>query len=195
MKVFDRLVSNGEALLPEAEALLKLVDPYRYISRTENIPKFITNATCDEFFLPDSSLYYFGNLLGEKYLNYVPNASHGLGGEISLETDAVQNLLAWFLAKTQDIEQPTFTWEKNISGDTNILKVTVDSKFTSLIREVKLWKCNNPNARDFRKYKLEEWGIQYESQPLEPVSSGVYEARVPKPSHGYTAYFIQLIFN
>ncbi len=195
MKVFDRLISNGEALLPEAEALLKLVDPYRYLSRTENIPKFITNATCDEFFLPDSSLYYFGNLLGEKYLNYVPNVSHGLGGDVSLEMDAVQNLFAWFLAKTQNMEQPTFTWQKTTTGNQNVLRVTVDSKFTSLINEVKLWQCNNPNARDFRKYKIQPLGIQYESQILEPVSSGVYEATVSKPSRGYTAYFIQLTFN
>jgi len=195
MKVFDRLVPNGGNLLPEAEALLKLVDPYEYLERTQNIPKFLMNSSCDEFFVPDSSLWYYRDLLGEKYLNYVPNVSHGLGDEFDFDTPAVQNLLAWFLAKTQNIQLPIFTWQKVTNGSTNTLQVLVDSQFTSLIKEVKLWKCTNPNARDFRKYKIDNIGVQYQSETLQPLSPGVYQATVNAPSQGYTAYFIQLTFN
>ncbi|MGC9053113.1 MAG: PKD domain-containing protein [Candidatus Hydrogenedens sp.] len=195
MKVFDRLIPDGGNLLPEAEALLKLIDPYEYLERTQNIPKFILNSSCDEFFVPDSSLWYFKDLLGEKYLNYVPNVSHGLGNEFSFETDAVQNLFAWFLAKTQNIQLPTFTWQKVTNGNANTLQVVVNSQFTSLIKEVKLWQCNNPYARDFRKYKIDSIGVQYQSEILQPVTPGVYQATVNTPSQGYTAYFIQLTFN
>lgn len=195
MKVFDRLVPDGGNLLPEAEALLKIIDPYEYLERTQDIPKFIMNSSCDEFFVPDSSLWYFDDLLGEKYLNYVPNVSHSLGDEFDFDTDAVKNLLAWYLAKTQNVQQPTFTWEKVTSGNANTIRVVVNSQFTSLIKEVKLWQCNNPNARDFRKYKIDEIGVQYQSQTLQPQSPGVYIATVTTPSQGYTAYFVQISFN
>lgn len=195
MKVFDRLLSNGGNLLPEAEALLKIVDPYEYAERTQNIPKFIMNSSCDEFFVPDSSKWYFDDLLGEKYLNYVPNVSHSLGDEFDFETDAVKNLLAWYLAKTQNVQQPTFTWQKVTIGNTNTIRVVIDSQFTSLVKEVKLWQCNNPNARDFRKYKIDAIGVQYQSQVLQPQTPGIYVGTVTTPSQGYTAYFLQLVFN
>ncbi len=197
MKVFDRLVPDGGNLLPEAESLLKLIDPYEYLDRTQNIPKFIMNSSCDEFFVPDSSLWYFKDLLGEKYLNYVPNVSHELGNDFDFdfETPAVQNLIAWYLAKTQNIQQPVFNWNKTSEGNVDTLTVSIDSQYLSWIKEVKLWKCYNPSARDYRKYKIDALGIQYQSDVLQPISPGVYRVTVNKPPQGYIAYFIQLTFN
>ena len=43
---------------PEMEKLEKLVDPYFYRDRL-TMPKFIMNASGDQFFLPDSSQFYF----------------------------------------------------------------------------------------------------------------------------------------
>ena len=45
------------------------------------IPKYLVNASGDQFFLPDNSQFYFDDLEGEKYLRYVPNARHNLGGQ------------------------------------------------------------------------------------------------------------------
>ena len=39
------------------------------------MPKFMLNASGDQFFLPDSSQFYFDDLRGEKHLRYVPNTS------------------------------------------------------------------------------------------------------------------------
>src|SRR5262249_44261244 len=64
---------------PEHAALLKIEDPYNYRSRL-TMPKFIINAGGDQFFLPDSSQFYFNDLPGIKYLRYVPNADHSLRG-------------------------------------------------------------------------------------------------------------------
>ncbi|HOK08118.1 MAG TPA: PhoPQ-activated protein PqaA family protein [Candidatus Hydrogenedens sp.] len=192
MKVFDRLISNGEGIPPEAEALLKLIDPYEYLPRTEHIPKYIINSSCDEFFVPDSARWYYDDLLGEKYINYIPNVNHSLGGYLNLNAEAPQYLLAWLLVQTQNIQQPTFTWER---VNENKLRVKVDSNYISQIREVKLWKCTNPGARDYRKYKIDDINVQYESTTLQPISPGEYEANVFTPTSGWTAFFIQLIFN
>ena len=64
---------------PEMAALMDIVDPYAYRRRL-TMPKFIINDTGDEFFLPDSSQFYFADLPGVKYLRYVPNVEHALGG-------------------------------------------------------------------------------------------------------------------
>ncbi len=191
MKVFDRLV-NEQGLSEEALVLLNIVDPYEYRNRMDSIPKFIMNSSCDEFFVPDSTRWYYADLPGEKYLNYVPNVSHSLGDEFDIDTPAVQNLLAWFLAKTQNLNLPKYRWVRETA---NTLRVEIDSEFVNSIQEVKLWKCTNPIARDFRKYKLDSWGLSYQDQTLSPVSPGVYRVTVPTPSSGWTAYFVQIKFN
>ena len=86
MKIMDW---NGT---PQYKALMKIEEPFEYRSRL-TMPKFIVNATGDQFFLPDSSQFYFDELPGEKYLRYVPNADHSLKG-----TDAPFTLLAYYNA-------------------------------------------------------------------------------------------------
>lgn len=191
MKVFDRLV-NEEGLPEEALELLKIVDPYEYLGRMDSIPKFIMNSACDEFFVPDSSRWYYEDLPGEKLLNYVPNVPHSLGDYFDVNSQSVQNLLAWFLVKTQELSLPRYRW---IRESQETLRVEVDSAFINSIQEVKLWKCTNPYARDFRKYKLDSWNLSYEATTLLPISPGVYRVTVAMPSEGWTAYFIQLKFN
>ena len=96
---------------PEYNALLQIEDPFQYRARL-TLPKFIINATGDQFFLPDSSQYYFDDLSGPKYLRYVPNADHGLKG-----SDAWMTLLACYDAVLRNSALPQFTW-KSIDGET-----------------------------------------------------------------------------
>jgi len=60
-------------------SLLKIEDPYAYRDRL-TMPKFMVNSAGDQYFLPDSSQFYFDALVGEKYLRYVPNTDHSLKG-------------------------------------------------------------------------------------------------------------------
>ena len=71
---------------PQFRALMKIEEPYEYRQRL-TMPKFIVNASGDEFFLPDSSQFYFDQLRGETHLRYVPNAGHSLD-----KTDALQTV-------------------------------------------------------------------------------------------------------
>ena len=57
---------------PQFRALMKIEEPYEYRDRL-TMPKFLLNASGDQFFLPDSSQFYFDDLRGEKHLRYVPN--------------------------------------------------------------------------------------------------------------------------
>jgi PhoPQ-activated pathogenicity-related protein len=144
------------------------------------IPKFIMNAAGDEFFLPDNSQFYFHALQGEKHLRYVPNGKHNLAG-----TDAVDSLVAFYEAIINNRPRPQFSWKKEKDGS---LVVTVKDK----PKEVNLWQATNAKARDFR---LDIIGKAYTSAPLNEARPGVYVARVGKPAEGFTAFFVELVYD
>jgi PhoPQ-activated pathogenicity-related protein len=166
---------------PEYKHILAIEDPYNYRHRDRlKIPKFIVNASGDQFFLPDNSQFYYGELKGEKNLRYVPNAKHNLAG-----TDARESMLAFYQAILNNRPRPKFSWKKQKDGS---LVVTVADK----PKAVNLWQATNPNARDFR---VDTIGNAYASAPLTEQKSGVYVGRVDKPAKGFTAFFVELVYD
>ncbi len=163
---------------PRYKALMAIEEPYEYRERL-TMPKFMVNATGDQFFLPDSWQYYYADLAGEKYLRYVPNADHSMRN-----TDAWFSVLAFYDAVLNRKPLPRFSW--TVAADGAIRVRTQD-----LPAAVKLWQVTNPGARDFR---LSSIGARWKSTALTPSSPGEYEARVPAPARGFTAYMIELTF-
>ncbi len=172
MNIFDRLDTS------EGQALRAFVDPYEYRSRY-SMPKYMINSTGDQFFLPDSSKFYFHELHGEKYLRYVPNTDHGLG-----DSDADKSLLVFYQSVLSGSPRPEFSW--TIRDDDSI-----EVKTATTPVEVKLWQASNQNARDFR---LETIGPVWKSSTLSEHAAGIYIAEVDKPEQGWTAFFVELIF-
>jgi PhoPQ-activated pathogenicity-related protein len=163
---------------PQYKALLAEVEPYSYRDRL-TMPKYLVQAAGDQFFLPDSSRFYFDDLKGEKYLRYVPNTDHSLKG-----SDARESMLAFYDAFLRGAPRPKFTWSFEKNGD---IRVTAKDKPSA----VKLWQATNPEHRDFR---LETLGAKYEGSALQDQGDGVYVAHVPAPEKGWTAYFVELTF-
>jgi PhoPQ-activated pathogenicity-related protein len=182
---------------PEYQHILAIEDPYNYLGRDRlKIPKYMVNASGDQFFLPDNSQFYFGKIEGEKYLRYVPNAKHNLAG-----SDASQSLLAYYQAILAGKPRPQFSWTKEKDGS---LVVKLGSHgvqtggFSTMAfemdrpREVNLWQATDPRARDFR---LDTIGSAYKSMPLRERTPGVYVGRVEKPPQGFTAFFVELVYD
>jgi PhoPQ-activated pathogenicity-related protein len=163
----------------EYRNLMRIEEPFSYRDRF-TMPKFIINAAGDQYFLPDSSQFYFDQLPGEKYLRYVPNAEHN----VRKNSDAAESTAAYFESIVKGTPRPRFTWKIRPDGRIVVDTVTKPSA-------VKLWQATNPNARDFRLVKI---GPAYKSSDLTPSSPGHYEARVAKPAQGFTAYFVELTF-
>src|SRR5437588_2524483 len=163
---------------PEYKALMKIEEPYEYRDRL-TMPKFIVNACGDQFFLPDSSQFYFKDLPGVKYLRYVPNTDHSLKG-----SDAYETLLACYHAVLNKTTLPQFSWTTEKDGSLRV--ITKDKPST-----VKLWQATNPEARDFR---LETLGPKWQSAALTDEGGGVYIGKVPEPAKGWTAYMVELAF-
>jgi PhoPQ-activated pathogenicity-related protein len=166
---------------PEYRAVLDVEDPYVYRHRDQlKMPKFLVHASGDQFFLPDNSRFYFNDLQGEKYLRYVPNTRHNLAG-----SDARDSMLAFYQAVLAGRARPRFSWTRDAGGT---LRVDVVDR----PRQVTLWQAHNPKARDFR---LDTIGEAYQPAPLAADQSGAYVARVPKPAEGFTAFFVELVYD
>jgi PhoPQ-activated pathogenicity-related protein len=163
----------------EYKNLMQIEEPFSYRDRL-TMPKFIINAAGDQYFLPDSSQFYFDQLSGEKYLRYVPNADHSVRDH----TDVSDSIAAYFESIVKKTPRPVFTWK--IQSDGRIVVDTVTKPSA-----VKLWQATNPDARDFRLVKI---GPAYKGADLAPVSPGHYVGQVAKPAKGYTAYFVELTF-
>lgn len=163
---------------PRYREMMKVVEPYEYRDRL-TLPKFLVNAAGDEFFLPDSSQFYWKDLKGEKYLRYVPNAKHWLAG-----SDARESMAAFYSMILNKKKRPRFDWKFDKSGS-----ITV--KVTDKPTEVKLWQATNPEKRDFR---LDVIGKAYQSSVLREKKPGVYVAEVPAPVSGWTAFFVELTY-
>ncbi len=173
MQVLGQLGSKG------GTDIRNFVDPYSYRERY-TIPKFIINSAGDQFFLPDSAQFYFADLPEDKHLLYCPNTDHGLDG-----SNAEKALLAWYHSVLTGRDRPDFSWEIPEEGQVTVQTKTRPTKVT-------LWTATNPEARDFRQETI---GNVWKSSPLTPVEQGMIHATVPAPEKGWTAYFVELVFD
>ncbi len=160
-------------------AMMAIVDPYSYAERY-TMPKYIMNATGDEFFLPDSSQFYFDALPGEKHLRYVPNADHGMNAE------AVANLEAVYDAWLNNRPRPQFSWTRQPDGS---LRVQTDPGAPP--SQVLLWQAANPAERNFR---LDTIGEAWTSSPLADQGAGLYVAQATPPATGWAAFLVELTY-
>jgi PhoPQ-activated pathogenicity-related protein len=164
---------------PRMQTLYEIVDPYYYRDRL-TMPKYIVNASGDQFFLPDSSKFYYDELQGDKLLWYVPNGDHGLKN-----TDAVQSIAAFYSMISSGKKSPQYSWKFEENGS---IRVFAKTKPT----EVVLWRANNPTARDFR---LKTIGPAFESTTLKADVDGNYVAPPPPEQPGWTASFVELTYD
>jgi len=162
----------------EYHDLLAIEEPYSYRERL-TMPKYMVQAAGDQFFLPDSSRFYFDDLRGEKYLRYIPNTDHSLKG-----SDARESMLAYYESFLKGVARPKFDWDFLPNGD-----IRVNSKDKP--SAVKLWQANNPEHRDFRLMTI---GAAYKESDVPEQGKGVYVAHMEKPEKGWTAYFVEMTY-
>ena len=163
---------------PEHRALLEIEDPYEYRDRL-TMPKFLINACGDQFFVLDSSQFYFNDLPGTKYLRYVPNADHSLRG-----SDAFETVMTCYNAVLTGAKLPEFSWTLEKDGS---IRVAAKDRPSA----VKLWQASNPNTRDFR---LETIGATWTSTPLTGDENGIYVGKIETPEKGWSAFMVELTY-
>jgi PhoPQ-activated pathogenicity-related protein len=164
---------------PKTKLLYEIEDPYSYRDRF-TMPKFVVNAAGDQYFPPDSSQFYFGDLPGEKYLRYVPNADHSLR-----DSDAQDSIIAFYQTVLAGAPRPKYDWTFEKDGSIRVKSQTPPKAVT-------LWQANNPKARDFRLLTI---GKAYSGQTLMDQGGGVFVGKIDPPATGWTAFFVELTFD
>jgi len=164
---------------PRTKLLYEIEDPYSYRERL-TMPKFVVNAAGDQYFPPDSSQFYFGDLPGEKYLRYVPNADHSLR-----DSDAQESIIAFYQTVLTGAPRPKYSWV--FEKDGTIRVETADAP-----KAATLWQATNPQARDFRVISI---GKAYQGQMLKDQGGGVFVGKIEPPEKGWTAFFVELTFD
>ncbi len=164
---------------PEYARLMEITEPYSYRQRL-TLPKYLINATGDEFFLPDSWQFYWQDLVGEKHLRYVPNANHSLA-----DTDAAESFLGFYRMIVEDRPRPRFDWR--IEGSEIVVATDEEHPPSS----IKLWRASNPTRRDFRVVTIRK---TWESEDIAPRADGRYRVSIPEPESGFAAFFVELTY-
>ena len=118
--------------------MLALIEPHAYRDRL-TMPKLVLNSAGDQFFLPDSSHFYFTDIPGPKRLRYTPNTDHTLGQDLP---SIILPTLSWLSSVLDNEQGPQFSWTLEPNGSIRVQTFTEPKR-------VRLWQATNPNARDF----------------------------------------------
>lgn len=172
--------------------LMAHIDPYNFKDLL-TLPKLIINAANDPFFLPDSSQFYFDELMGTSYLRYLPNTGHVLKGfepdrwlirlfynnftDLLIGRPSVVDSIVPFVKRTIESQSmPTIHFKKDADKKVQIVSSEPVVRYT-------YWQARNDKL-DFRrflspffmpKYKIisEEKGSFLKIQfSLKSISSG-----------------------
>jgi len=163
---------------PEAESLLKIIDPYEYRNRY-TMDKLLINSAGDQFYLPDSSQFYFTDLPFPKLMRYTPNTDHRQSDE-----EVLLSAVSWINDVRSETPHPEFSWTLATDGSIRV-------EATDRPKAVRLWQATNHDARDFR---LETIGAAWTNTELIDRGDGLYIGAVSPPAAGWTAYFVELIY-
>jgi PhoPQ-activated pathogenicity-related protein len=156
------------------QSLGAMIDPYSYRSRL-SLPKLLVHGTNDPYWTVDAAKFYFDDLPGVKYILTLPNAGHGLEGQLP---KALQTTATFAKRAAKGGTWPAMKWKLN-EKETEY-QVTVESDITP--HAVKLWTAQS-ETKDFRKAKWTSASVE----PKKPLT-----VSVAKPAAGHIAFFIEL---
>ncbi len=165
---------------PRMNELYAVADPFAYRDRL-TLPKYVVNGSGDQFFCPDSSQFYFDELVGEKHLRYVPNADHG----VDKNPDALPSIIAFFQMVAAGRPRPTATWTFEPDGSIRVM-----SDVAPL--EVVMWQAANAEARDFRLVTI---GAGWQPTKLERQPDGSWRGTPNQPEKGWNASLVELAYD
>lgn len=167
---------------PTFTQLRQIIDPLRYLNTIYQprlaIPKYIINASGDDFFVPDNTRFYYSKLPGVKSLRIVPNMNH-----YSINQFAEESLVP-FINRFQS--KKTLP---QLIGLIHHHLLTV--YFSEAPVKVVRWTANNPNARDFR-YAC---GIRYQPLTIDIPANNKISITLNEPKTGWEATYIEATFN
>ncbi|WP_118987750.1 PhoPQ-activated pathogenicity-related family protein [Photorhabdus sp. CRCIA-P01] len=171
---------------PAFAKLMQIEDPLQYLGSIYEsrlaIPKYIVNASGDDYYASDNARFYYDILPGDKSLRVAPNSDHrGIGNFTE------QSLITFINRLQQSIPMPKLNVTLNSQQHSQILTVNFSEKPEKVIR----WTATNPISRDFR-YAC---GIRYKASPLDFNKMQQVEISLNSPVIGWEATYIEATFS
>lgn len=160
----------------QGNALTTMIDPYSYRDQLE-MPKLILIGTNDPYWPVDAVKHYFGDLKGENFIHYSPNAGHDLNGG----QDAKPSINAFFCNTFAPLPYSECSWDVSEGGTGITLNVEGSS---NEVKAAYLWSADSED-RDFRD---EEWT----SVDLDVPDHSTAFTTVDFPETGFRAFYIDL---
>ena len=161
--------------------LMQVEDPMTYLNLPGytdrlKIPKYIVNASGDDFFIPDASRQYLADLPGDNTLRVIPNAAHDVRAFVEA------NLIPYIKRRQTGNTAPRLKAQEQRLDATSIqLHLTFSEKPTRITQ----WTALNPKTRDFRF----NCGVRYTAKAL-PVAMDV-QMTLRAPEEGWSAQFTE----
>jgi PhoPQ-activated pathogenicity-related protein len=164
----------------EAKKLWQMVDPWAYRAKLK-MPKMIVNGTNDPYWTQDALNLYWDDLVGDKWVSYVPNAGHNLAqmkeGKPDL-TRARGMMAAFAYAMIHGKALPKQTWKHGEADGKYTLSVTTNRE----PKAARLWVAD-AKTKDFRK-------STWKSEDLTVAKTGA-KAEVTAPASGCRVFFVE----
>jgi len=177
----DKLVNSSNFI-----KLMKIEDPLQYMDTPSEsrlaIPKYIVNASGDDFFVPDNTRYYYDKLPGTKSLRIAPNTGH-----IGIQDDFEKSLVPFINRIQNNKALPTLAIAPYRQNNSNSLNITFSEKPLKVLR----WTATNPAARDFRF----ACGIKYIASDITMNGGNNVSVPLSYPGPGWQATFVEATFS
>lgn len=161
---------------PSGQKLLNIVDPYAY-RQSLSQPKLILLGTNDRYWPLDALNLYWDDLVGEKYVLYIPNNGHGLRDHARL----VGTISAFHRHAAGEIKFPKLDGTFDSKDEVLTLHLASDQKPAKVLA----WVASSA-TKDFRN---STW-TSYDAQAID---SG-HQFRLKIPRTGYAALFGEATF-
>lgn len=152
---------------PAGKILRTIVDPYSYRQKCRQ-PKLLLIGTNDRYWPLDALNLYWQDLVGPKYVLYVPNVGHGLE-DMTRVTGSI-NALHQHAARGFQLPQLKWSFTRDDQ------KLTLRLKSDKPPRRVNAWTATSKN-RDFRNSKFKSYSMKQVGKSYE------YEITVPESGH------------
>jgi len=184
---------------PQFNAMEAIIDPMVYYSRWHTMPKYVIAAAGDEFFLPDSTRYFWDMLPHPKMLRVTPNAEHSMITAPAI--DVVYGIDTFIQRLVRKMSLPVFDWKLTYSNSTAAITAWATGSYqpsnvylyhaTTLStkqRDFRLIRCAHPELRCLNP-------VLWTSKEL-PIAPGQtsWTVTMPAPTAGWTGFLIEAVY-
>jgi len=184
---------------PQFDKMESIIDPMMYYDRWHHLPKYVIAAAGDEFFLPDSTRYFWDKLPHPKILRVAPNAEHSMFTAPAI--DVVYGIETYIQRLRRDLALPQFDFELTYSNSTASIRAWATGAYQPIAVYMYHATTLSTTKRDFRLITCAHKELKCLNPVLWswtklPMAAGQTEWSVSMnaPAAGWTGFLIEAVF-